>query len=170
MGGPRPTLVRFSPAISDLLVMVARVRLAHKQRTGTPSLLIGSKMTEEVATLWGVRSEFAVAEVLGVGLGVDLTSHIWDGGVDLRTPAGATVQVKFSPNPQSRFALPAYENELKADYGVLVVADRDAEAVIVVGQISRPRFVELAYRVVIQRGEQLAVDQDALEPVQALRG
>lgn len=159
------TIFRFTPAVADLLEMVVRARLADKDRRHVASLLIGNGMTEEVATRWGIRSEFAVAELLGVGVGSKVERHAWDGGADLRTRSGHSVQVKFTRHPTGRFALPAYEGHLRADFGVLVTAAPVPDAVVIAGQISRHRFETLAVDVELDRGIQRVVDQSALAPI-----
>lgn len=168
---PRPTRVTFTPALESVLRSLARLMNEPKEAAGVRSRMVDPATDDREGSWIQVRSEYAVAEMLGVEMQAGAWLH-GDGGVhDLVAPDGRTVQVKFSKHRTGRFALPHYEPALRADLGVLVVTAGPAEphAVIVVGYVTRDRFTALARRVELQQGAQLVVDQADLEPVQDLR-
>lgn len=99
----------------------------------------------------GFCAEIAVGRYFGcTGLGED--SPVGDGGVDLVTPEGAKLQVKYGSKRGYNFMVPWPEVErFKADYGVLVwPVGSEPEFVQLVGWLTRQEWV--TYSEVVDKG------------------
>lgn len=142
MRAPTSIAVDIPPAVESLCEALAEIAAERQDvghRNGTLiDRAVDPRLTPYSGTLAGLRSEYVVAFLLGVGM--RLYIGVPDDGVDLIAPDGGTVQVKTS---SIGFYL-RRGKRFTTDYGVLVRNGDGPHTLRVVGYTTRGDFIEWA--------------------------
>jgi hypothetical protein len=164
--------VRFSATDVARVYEIATARFETKRAVGSVDKRIARDATSVEIDARGVLGELAVARFLGLPTDPILELYAGgDGGADLTTPGGATIDVKTGGRWYYDFAIRSTRvGEFRADLGVLCWLNADTpQRVAVAGWLTRAEFHKMAQTVNFGYGDRLAVTWSRLRKMLELQ-
>jgi hypothetical protein len=146
---------------------IAAKRYVSKREKGITSKTIDKKHSQQEVDSLGVAGEFVVAKYLDLQLNEE-ELLIGDGGVDLITPRGFTIDVKTCRRSGWDFALSTNTlDSFKSDIGVLVWA---GEIYCIAGWTTKLHFAMYCKETDFGYGERLVIrNKDMFDPWMLLK-
>ena len=163
--------VQFSASDVARVYEIATARFQTKRAVGSIDKRIARDATSVEIAARGVLGEIAAARALGLPTGPILELYAGgDGGADLATPGGATIDVKTGGRWFYDFAIRSTRlAEFRADLGVLCWLDPDTpQRVAVAGWLTRAEFGRLATTANFGYGDRLSVKWANMRPITEL--